>query len=129
MSVGRSSWLGTHEAVQCDHGGLSDGVSIDRAVDEMVQADHLTAASDRHKLDFLRVAGSEANSTRGRKVQAHAVRRGAAENQAAIDLEAMAVGAHLPRAISSVRDLESPRPSASVDFDRIACEEVFAGDH
>src|SRR5262249_56708995 len=85
--------------------------------------------ADRHQLDFLRVAGFEANGSPGSDVQAHAVRRGAVEDQAAIDLGEMEMRAHLHRAIAGVGDLESPRRSSSVDFDWIACEQVFAGDH
>src|SRR5262249_29683745 len=62
-------------------------------------------------------------------VQAHAVRRGAVEDQAAIDLEEMEVGTHLHRAISGVRNLESPRRSSDIYFDRIACEQIFARGH
>src|SRR5262249_21364586 len=119
----------THKAFQCNHGGLSEGVDIERAVDETVQADHLTAAADCHQLDFARVAGFEADSSPGGDVQTHAIRRGAVEDQAAIDLGEMEVGAHLHRAISSVGDLESPRRSSLVDFDRIAFEQILSGDH
>src|SRR5262249_8155911 len=129
MSAGRSSCPAGHETSERVTRRLADGWGIERAIDESIQADHLTSAADRHELDGPRVAGLEPDGGPRRDGQAHAILRGAIEVEAAIDLEEMEVGADLHRAISGVGDLESPRRSLGIDFDWIACQEVFSGDH
>src|SRR5262249_11630974 len=76
--------------------------SRDRAVDEVVEADHAPAAAELDELNVALVTGLETNRLPRGNVQAHAARRLGVELERGVDVVEVEVRADLDRPVAGV---------------------------